>query len=75
MSHCAARLASAGSGLPTSGYTVHNIFLAFKPQSGPAKGFEFRIAADNIFDKQYRRHLSALAAEGQSFKFTVANTF
>lgn len=68
-------IASAGSGLPTSGYGVHNLFFAFKPQSGPAKGFEFRIAVDNVLDKQYRRHLSALAAEGQSFKFTVANTF
>lgn len=67
--------ASAGSGLATAGYTVHNLFFAFKPQSGAAKGFEFRIAVDNVFDKQYRRHLSALAAEGQSFKFTVANTF
>lgn len=67
--------ASAGSGLPTPGYTVHNLFFAFKPQSGPAKGFEFRIAMDNVLDKQYRRHLSALAAEGQSFRFTVANTF
>lgn len=67
--------ASAGSGLATPGYTVHNLFFAFKPQSGTAKGFEFRIAVDNVFDKQYRRHLSSLAAEGQSFKFTVANTF
>ncbi|NWK97732.1 TonB-dependent receptor [Sphingobium lactosutens] len=66
---------SAGSGIATPGYTVHNLFFAFKPQSGPAKGFEFRIAVDNVFDKQYRRHLSALAAEGQSFRFTVANTF
>ncbi|MGK2909957.1 MAG: TonB-dependent receptor domain-containing protein [Sphingobium sp.] len=67
--------ASAGSGVPTPDYTVHNAFLAFKPQSGPASGFEFRIAVDNIFDKRYRRHLSSLYAEGQSFKFTVANTF
>lgn len=67
--------ASAGSGLATPGYTVHNLFFAFKPQSGAAKGFEFRISVDNVFDKQYRRHLSALAAEGQSFKFTVANSF
>ena len=66
---------SAGSGLPTPGYSVHNLFFAFKPQSGPAQGFEFRLAVDNIFDKQYRRHLSALDAEGQSFRFTVANTF
>ncbi|WP_336970586.1 TonB-dependent receptor domain-containing protein [Sphingobium aromaticiconvertens] len=66
---------SAGSGIATTGYSVQNIFLSFKPRSGPAEGFEFRIAADNIFDRQYRRHLSSLAAEGQTFKFTVANTF
>jgi hemoglobin/transferrin/lactoferrin receptor protein len=66
---------SAGSGIPTPGYSVHSVFFAFKPRSGPAEGFEFRIAADNIFDKQYRRHLSSLAAEGQTFKFTVANRF
>ncbi|MGV3769567.1 MAG: TonB-dependent receptor domain-containing protein [Sphingobium phenoxybenzoativorans] len=68
-------LPSLGSGVATPGYTIHNLFFAFKPQSGPARGFEFRIAVDNVFDKQYRRHLSSLAAEGQSFKFTVANTF
>jgi len=67
--------ASAGSGLPTPGYSVHNLFFTFKPVSGVGRGFEFRIAADNVFDKQFRRHLSSLAAEGRSFKFTVANTF
>ena len=65
----------AGSGEPTPGYSVHNLFLSFKPRSGPAEGFEFRLAADNVFDKYFRRHLSSLAAEGQTFKLTVANTF
>lgn len=69
------QFSSAGSGLPTPGYGVHNLFLSFKPRSGAAEGFEFRIAADNIFDRQFRRHLSSLPAEGQTFKFTVANTF
>ncbi|MCE7796657.1 TonB-dependent receptor [Sphingobium sufflavum] len=65
----------AGSGAPTAGYAVHNLFLTFRPLSGAAKGVEFRISADNIFDRYYRRHLSSLAGEGQTFKFTVANTF
>ncbi|WP_232495582.1 TonB-dependent receptor domain-containing protein [Novosphingobium kaempferiae] len=71
------QFASAGSGLPSPGYTAHNVFLTFRPQTEPGKkgGFEFRLAVDNLFDKQFRRHLSALAAEGRSFKFTVANTF
>lgn len=67
--------ASAGAGLPTPSYSVHSLFFAFKPRSGLAEGFEFRVAADNIFDKYYRRHLSSLAAEGRTFKVSVAKTF
>jgi hemoglobin/transferrin/lactoferrin receptor protein len=66
---------SAGSGLATPGYSVHGLFLTFRPQSGQARGVEFRITADNIFDTYYRRYLSYLAAEGQTFKFTFAKTF
>ncbi|HEX7820052.1 MAG TPA: TonB-dependent receptor [Sphingobium sp.] len=65
----------AGSGLSTAGYAVHNLFLTFRPLSGAAKGVEFRISAENIFDRTYRRHLSYLAGEGQTFKFTIANSF
>ncbi|MFT3964670.1 MAG: TonB-dependent receptor [Sphingobium sp.] len=64
-----------GSGIPTAGYTIHSLFLTFRPQSGAAKGVEFRITAENIFNTYYRRHLSYLAGEGQTFKFTFANTF
>ena len=61
--------------LATPGYAVQNLFLGFKPQIGAAKGFEFRIAADNIFDRYFQRHLSSLPAEGRTFRFTVATTF
>ena len=30
---------------------------------------------DNLFDKQFRRHLSSLDAEGRTFKLTLARTF
>jgi len=70
-----ASFSSPGSGLATPGYDIHSLFLAFKPRSGAAEGFEFRLAAENIFDTQYRRHLSSLDAEGQTFKITVANRF
>ncbi|HEX7872821.1 MAG TPA: TonB-dependent receptor [Sphingobium sp.] len=66
---------SAGSGQATPGYNTHSVFLTFRPQSGAAKGVEFRISAENIFDTYYRRYLSYLPAEGQTFKFTFANTF
>ncbi|MET0238393.1 MAG: TonB-dependent receptor [Sphingobium sp.] len=70
-----AAFSSAGSGLPTAGYSVHNLFLTYKPQTGFAKGLEVRLAADNVFDKYYRRHLSSLAAEGRTVKLSVATTF
>ena len=63
------------SALATGGFSVHSLFFAFRPQTGEAEGFEFRVAADNIFDKQFRRHLASRPAEGQTFKFTVAKTF
>ena len=61
--------------LATPGYAVQNLFFAFKPRIGAASGFEFRIGVDNVLDKQFKRHLSSLPAEGRSFKFSVANTF
>ena len=54
---------------------MQNLFFAFKPRIGAASGFEFRIGVDNVLDKQFKRHLSSLPAEGRSFKFSVANTF
>ncbi|MEG3085968.1 TonB-dependent receptor domain-containing protein [Sphingomonas sp. PB4P5] len=60
--------------LRTPGYAVQNLFLAFKPRTGSAEGFEFRIGVDNVFDTYFQRHLSSLPAEGRTFKFSVANT-
>jgi hemoglobin/transferrin/lactoferrin receptor protein len=61
--------------LATPGYSVHNLFLGFKPRQGAAQGFEFRIAIDNVFDKYFQRHLSSLAAEGRTFKVSAAVGF
>lgn len=62
-------------GRRTGGYGVHNLFLTWTPQDGAFEGLEVRAAVDNLFDKQFRRHLSSLDAEGRTFKLTLARTF
>lgn len=61
--------------LATPGYAVYDAFLTFRPRRGSAQGFEFRLGIDNLFDRYFERHLSALPAEGRTAKFTVATTF
>lgn len=65
----------ANPALATPGYSVHNLFFAFKQRDGAAEGFEFRIGVDNVFDEYFQRHLTSLPAEGRTFKFTVASSF
>jgi hemoglobin/transferrin/lactoferrin receptor protein len=59
----------------TGGYAVHNLFLTWRPQDGALEGLDVRLAVDNLFDKQFRRHLNSLDAEGRTFKVTLARTF
>lgn len=63
------------TGRRTGGYGVHNLFLTWTPQDGALNGLEVRAAVDNLFDRQFRRHLSSLDAEGRTFKLTLARTF
>ncbi|MDP3854099.1 TonB-dependent receptor domain-containing protein [Phenylobacterium sp.] len=65
----------ATAALRTGGYGVHNLFLTWKPQDGALEGLEVRLAVDDLLDKQFRRHLSSLDAEGRTFKFALARTF
>lgn len=62
-------------GRRTGGYGVHNLFLTWTPQDGALQGLELRAAVDNLFNKQFRRHLASLDAEGRTFKLTLARTF
>ncbi|PVM86098.1 TonB-dependent receptor [Caulobacter radicis] len=61
--------------LRTPGYSVHNLFLTWKPQDGALKGLEVQAGVDNLFDKNFRRHLSSLDAEGRTVKLTLGKTF
>lgn len=62
-------------GRRTGGYGVHSLFATWTPQDGALEGLEVRAAVDNLFDKQFRRHLASLDAEGRTFKLTLARTF
>jgi len=62
-------------GRRTGGYGVHNLFLTWTPQDGALQGLEVRAAVDNLLDKQFRRHLASLDAEGRTFKLTLARTY
>lgn len=62
-------------GRRTGGYGVHNLFVTWTPQDGAFRGLEVRAAVDNLFDKQFRRHLASLDAEGRTFKLSLARTF
>jgi hemoglobin/transferrin/lactoferrin receptor protein len=62
-------------GTPTPGYTIHNLLLAWVPQSGPLKNIRIDIGIDNLTDEDYRRHLSVLKAPGRSYKTSVNYRF
>lgn len=57
------------------GYQVHGAFLTWKPTEGVLKGTEVQASVGNIFDEQFKRHLSALDAEGRNFKISVGRLF
>ena len=61
--------------LRTPGYDVHNLFLTWRPQDGALQGLNVQVGVDNLFDRDFKRHLSSLDAEGRTFKLTLARTF
>lgn len=56
-------------------YVVHNLFVTYRPVSGPLGGIEARLNWDNIFDTYYQPHLSYLPAAGQTLRLSLARTF
>ena len=59
----------------TGGYGVHGISANWTPDEGRFKGLEARFAVENIFDRDYRTHLSDEAAKGRTFKVTLSKSF
>lgn len=64
-----------GNGAPTSGYVVQNLFASWMPESGTFENFGLRFGVENLFDKEYREHLSGDNARGRTFKLTATGKF
>ena len=71
--------ADAGSGidgsLATPGYGKTDLFVNYLPVRGPLAGFEFRLALDNLFDKDFSIHPNAIAQPGRSVRLSLARNF
>jgi len=61
--------------LETPGFGKTDVFVNYLPESGPLGGFEFRLAVDNIFDKDFRIHPNAIEQPGRSVRVTIARDF
>ncbi|WP_319529965.1 TonB-dependent hemoglobin/transferrin/lactoferrin family receptor [uncultured Cohaesibacter sp.] len=59
----------------TGGYGVHGLSASWTPDEGRFADIEARISVENIFDRDYRAHLSNDTAQGRTFKFTVSKIF
>ena len=64
-----------GSTPVTPGYTLFDLFASWEPQTGPLAGVRMDFGIDNITDRRYRDHLSAVPDYGRNFKFSTAFQF
>lgn len=61
--------------LETPGFGKTDLFVNYLPEQGPLAGFEFRLAIDNVFDKDHRIHPNAIEQPGRSFRLSMAGDF
>lgn len=59
----------------TPGYSLFDLFVSWEPTTGPLAGVRMDFGVDNITDRRYRDHLSAVSDLGRNFKFTTAFQF
>ncbi|QPC85843.1 TonB-dependent receptor [Mesorhizobium sp. NBSH29] len=59
----------------TPGFSVHDVFLNWKPEEGKFANIEASFGIDNIFNKQYREFLSNDPAKGRTFKVALIKQF
>lgn len=55
----------------THGFATHDVFMSYLPQQNWAKGIEFNIGVDNLFNKYYRKHLANIPEMGRNFKLSL----
>jgi len=61
--------------LQTPGFGKTDVFINYLPDSGPLRGFEFRLAVDNVLGKDFRIHPNAVEQPGRSVRVTIARDF
>src|SRR3546814_15893897 len=60
---------------PTPGYAVHDLFVTWRPDDQRFHGARVDFGVSNIFDKDYRRNLSAIDDPGRTVKVAVSYRF
>lgn len=66
-----------GTETASAGYTVVDLYGTWQPGDmfgGKFSGFRLDAGVDNLFDKNYQRHLSNLPEEGVNYKMAVSYT-
>ncbi|BAZ93526.1 TonB-dependent receptor [Thiohalobacter sp. COW1] len=60
----------------TPGYSVHDLYLTWLPLVPQAvDDMQLNLGVDNVFDKEYRPHLSTLPAVGRNVKVSLSLQF
>lgn len=65
------------NGTVSPGYTVHDVFVDYRPDEGALEGTSIQFGVDNIFDKTYQNALGSSSdnGRGRSFRVTVSRVF
>ncbi|MDF3072959.1 MAG: TonB-dependent hemoglobin/transferrin/lactoferrin family receptor [Alphaproteobacteria bacterium] len=68
------RIARGSAQPKTDGYFLTGIFASWVPSMGPLEGLRVDAGIDNIFDKDYRRHLQSIPEPGFDAGIAVSYT-
>ncbi|GLQ54653.1 TonB-dependent hemoglobin/transferrin/lactoferrin family receptor [Devosia nitrariae] len=66
---------TATSGRVSAAFNVHDVFLTWKPETGPLEGTTVNFGIDNVFDTQYKEYLQNDPGKGRTFKLSLAKRF
>ncbi|MEM9057323.1 MAG: TonB-dependent receptor, partial [Pseudomonadota bacterium] len=56
----------------TPGYAVHDVFASWRPELLDRYDFSLTFGVDNVFDNNFRTHLSVLPSAGRNVKLTLS---
>ncbi|MEM6640722.1 MAG: TonB-dependent hemoglobin/transferrin/lactoferrin family receptor [Pseudomonadota bacterium] len=59
----------------TPGYAVHDLWAIWRPSRFDGYDLAVTFGVDNVFDKNFRSHLSSLPSAGRNMKMTITGQF